>query len=165
MEISVVSDLRSKIAQWGRQALVDDFVNFHYFREEAKQKKCLKNLIDSDCKISSANREVLDMASLTIILSAQTIGTLGRPEMISAMVWKTSVDPPALRHPLPFMQRLAFRQLLVLRQRLAYMQPAGIKTTAVIKATAGFNTAASIKIAVLHTLLLVLMFIFSFPNY
>ena len=66
-------------------------------------------------------------ASLTIILSAQTIGTLGRPEMISAMVWKTSVDPPALRHPLPFMQPLAFRQLLVLRQRLAYMQPLALR--------------------------------------
>ena len=40
----------------------NDLINFHCFREEAKQKKCLKNLIDSDCNFSFADREFLDLS-------------------------------------------------------------------------------------------------------
>ncbi|XP_058953101.2 uncharacterized protein [Pocillopora verrucosa] len=45
-----------------RQIFLADKSNSSLCAEEAKRKKCLKNLIYSDCTFSSAEREVLDLA-------------------------------------------------------------------------------------------------------
>ncbi|XP_022809572.1 uncharacterized protein LOC111346558 [Stylophora pistillata] len=45
-----------------RQIFVADKSNSSLCAEQAKQKECLKNLIDSDCTFSFADREVLDLA-------------------------------------------------------------------------------------------------------
>lgn len=44
-----------------RKIFVADKSNSSLCAEQAKKKKCLKNLIDSDCTISFADREVLDL--------------------------------------------------------------------------------------------------------
>ncbi|XP_066030065.1 uncharacterized protein [Pocillopora verrucosa] len=44
-----------------RQIFVADKSNSSLCAEEAKRKKCVNNLIDSDCTFSSADREVLDL--------------------------------------------------------------------------------------------------------
>ena len=138
--------LRSKIAEWGKQALVDDFVNFHYFREEAKQKKCLKNLIDSDCNISSANRGVLDLGFADynpFCANNRDPGTTRKDRCygVEDISGSAGIEASAAIHATAGIEATT-----------GIYATTGIKTTAVIKATAGFNTAASIKIAVLHTL-------------
>ncbi|XP_066030640.1 uncharacterized protein [Pocillopora verrucosa] len=45
-----------------RQIFVADKSNSSLCTEEAKQKKCLKNLIDSDCTFSFAEKEFLDLS-------------------------------------------------------------------------------------------------------
>ena len=131
----------------------NDLINFHCFREEAKQKKCLKNLIYSDCTFSSAEREVLDLGFADynpFCANNRDPGATGNDQCygVEDISGSAGIEASAAIHATAGIQAAA-----------------DIKTTAVIKATAGFNTAASIKIAVLHTLLLVLMFICSFSNY
>ena len=56
--------MQSQIQNWTTRetdARSTILLTFILFREQAKKKKCLKNLIDSDCTISFADRELLDL--------------------------------------------------------------------------------------------------------
>ena len=40
----------------------DTLVSFHFDRENAKAKKCLKNLLRSECTLSSSDHEAIDLS-------------------------------------------------------------------------------------------------------
>ena len=104
----------------------------------------MKNLVDSDCTISSADREVLDLGFADynpFCANNRDPGATGNDQCygVEDINGHAGINPTA-----------------------GIRATASINSTAGIKATARFNTAASIKPGVMQALLLVFMSICSF---
>ena len=66
--------------------LPDTLVSFHFDRENAKAKKCLKNLSRSECTFSSSDQELIDLSYNDYNPFCNIIEILEQQEMTNVMV-------------------------------------------------------------------------------